>query len=119
MMHIDFPYQFDQLGRTGQCNKNKHIRDMIELVLFTSPGERLNRPDFGCGLLQLVFAPNNDITASTIQLTIQSSLNKWLGSLIDINNVSIQKEEEKLIIVVDYTVKKSKQGNTAIFTRAV
>ena len=58
-MNIDFPFHFDARGRTATPPTTDHIRDMIEQLLFTAPGERVNRPDFGSGLLQMVFAPNS------------------------------------------------------------
>ena len=76
-MNIDFPYQFDHRGRTAATDYENHIRDMIEQVLFTSPGERVNRPTFGSGLLQLVFAPNSDELAGTTQFLVQSALQEW------------------------------------------
>ena len=54
-MNLDFPYHFDSHGRTAAIDYDAHIRDLIEQVLFTAPGERVNRPDFGSGLLRLVF----------------------------------------------------------------
>ena len=56
---LDFPYHFDGRGRTATTGRDDHIRDLIEQVLFTAPGERVMRPDFGSGLLALVFEPNS------------------------------------------------------------
>ena len=83
-MNIDFPFHFDGRGRTAATDDDDHIRDMIEQLLFTSPGERVNRPDFGSGLLQLVFAPNSPELAAALQFTMQAALQRWLGDLIDV-----------------------------------
>ena len=83
-MNVDYPYRFDARGRTAETDTSDHIRDMIEQVLFTSPGERVNRPDFGSGLLQLVFAPNSPELAATVQFTTQAALQRWLGDLIEV-----------------------------------
>ena len=56
---LDYPYHFDGSGRSAATDEADHIRDLIEQVLFTSPGERVMRPDFGAGLLALVFEPNS------------------------------------------------------------
>ena len=82
MMHVDFPYRFDARGRTAETDEADHIHDLIEQVLFTSPGERVMRPDFGSGLLQLVFAPNSEVLAATTQVLVQSALQRWLGEWI-------------------------------------
>ena len=72
MMNIDFPFHFDGRGRTALTTDDDHIRDMIEQFLFTNPGERANRPDFGAGLLRLIFAPNSPELAAALKVTIQA-----------------------------------------------
>ena len=72
-MNIDSPFHFDNRGRTATTDDNDHIRDMIEQLIFTNPGERVNHPDFGSGLLQLIFAPNSPELAATLQFRCRSS----------------------------------------------
>ena len=84
MSYIDFPYQIDSRGRTAETDYADYIRDLIEQVLFTMPGERVNRPDFGCGLAQLVFTPNSEALANTTQALTQAALQQWLGELIQL-----------------------------------
>ena len=79
---LDFPYRIDGRGRTAGTGADDHLRDLIEQVLFTSPGERVMRPDFGCGLAQLVFEPNSVTLAATTQMLVQSSLQQHLSHLI-------------------------------------
>src|SRR5919205_1882945 len=88
-MNVDYPYRFDARGRTAETDTSNHIRDMIEQVLFTAPGERVNRPDFGCGLQRLVFAPNSDELAAASQFLVQGALQQWLGDLIELNDVEV------------------------------
>lgn len=95
-MHIDYPFSFDGRGRTAQTTPDDHIRDLIEQVLFTSPGERVNRPTFGSGVMQLLFAPNNDALASATQLTVQGALQQWLGDLILVESVDVENEDSTL-----------------------
>src|SRR4030095_7949177 len=71
MSQVDYPFSFDNRGRTSDTTTDEHIRDLIEQVLFTSPGERENRPTFGCGLNQLVFAPNSPELAAATQFLVQ------------------------------------------------
>lgn len=117
-MHIKFTYQFDDRGRTAETGEDAHIRDMIEQVLFTTPGERVNRPTFGSGLMQLVFQPNSDELAATIQFLVQGALQQWLGDLIEVNAVEAQNNDATLQITIVYTVRRSQQRQTAQFTRA-
>lgn len=99
---MDYPFHIDGRGRIGTTNEDDHIRDMIHQVLFTNPGERVNRPDFGCGLLQLVFMPNSDALATATQFTVQGALQRWLGDLIQVEQVQVRSEEERLEVTVVY-----------------
>lgn len=118
-MQIKYPYQFDSRQRTAGTTDDEHIRDMIEQVLFTSPGERVNRPTFGSGLLQLVFAPNSDALTAATQLTVQGALQQWLGELIQVEAVNVQNQESTLYVTVVYTIRRTQQRQTAQFTRGV
>ena len=95
-MQIDYPYEFDSRGRTAGTTDDEHIRDLIEEVLFTTPGERVNRPTFGSGVLQLIFAPNSEALAAATQMTVQGALQQWLGDLIQVEAVEVQSEDSKL-----------------------
>jgi phage baseplate assembly protein W len=119
MMNIDFPFHFDGRGRTATTDDDDHIRDMIEEFLFTNPGERVNRPDFGSGLLQMVFAPNSPEIASALQLTIQAGLQRWLGDVVLVQKVEVTSEEATLRIEIVYLVRRTQQQQTAQFTRSV
>ncbi len=118
-MNIDFPFHFDSRGRTATADDDDHIRDMIEQLLFTSPGERVNRPDFGSGLLQLVFAPNSPELAATLQFTMQAALQQWLGDLIEVQALEVTSEDSQLRVVLQYLTRRTNQTQVAQFTRAV
>jgi phage baseplate assembly protein W len=107
MIQVDFPYCFDSRGRTAGTDDADHIRDLIYQVLFTSPGERVMRPDFGSGLLQLVFAPNSGILAATTQMLVQSALQRWLGDLIAVEAVGVEAADAALRVTVQYVVRRS------------
>ena len=115
-MNIDFPYHFDGTGRTASADEHGHIRDLIEQVLFTSPGERVNRPTFGSGLMRLVFAPASDEMATATQFLVQGALQQWLGDLIQVNEVQVTHEDSTLRVVVQYVVRRTQQQQTAQFT---
>ncbi len=118
-MNIDFPYRIDNRGRTASTTYEDHIRDMVEEVLFTAPGERVNRPTFGCGLLQLVCAPNSTELAAATQYIVQGSLQQWLGDLIQVNSVTIESQDSTLRVNVVYTLRRTQQQQTAQFERQV
>jgi phage baseplate assembly protein W len=118
-MNIDYPFHFDQRGRTAATTEDDHIRDMIEQFLLTSPGERVNRPDFGSGLLQLVFAPNSPELATALQFVIQAGLQQWLGDLIEVKNLVVVSDDAELRIEVQYVVTRTQQTVTRTFTRSI
>jgi len=117
-MNIDFPFHFDSRGRTATTGDDDHIRDMIEQVLFTSPGERVNRPDFGSGLLQMVFAPNSPELASALQFTTQAALQRYLGDLIDLRELTVTAQDATLGVTVSYVVRQTQQSRTQTFVRS-
>jgi phage baseplate assembly protein W len=117
-VNIDFPFHFDQHGRTATTDDDDHIRDLIEQLLFTSPGERVNRPDFGSGLQQMVFAPNSVELAAALQFTTQAALQRYLGDLIDLQQLDVQAQDSTLTVTVNYVVRKTKQSRTATFERS-
>jgi len=99
---LDHPFYFDAKGRTATTDADDHVQDMIFQVLFTNPGERVNRPDFGCGLSQLVFMPNSDALATSTQFMVQGSLQRWLADVIQVEQVLVTNEEERLVVDVAY-----------------
>lgn len=117
-MNIDYPFHFDSRGRTATTGDDDHIRDMIEQFLFTNPGERVNRPDFGSGLLQLIFAPNSPELAATLQFTVQAGLQRWLGDLIEVQALEVRSEEAVLRVDLRYVVRRTQETRTATFTRS-
>src|SRR3954463_10753227 len=100
--YLDPPFRIDGRGRAATTDVDDHIRDMIYQVLFTSPGERVNRPDFGCGLRSLVFIPNSFALAAATQAIVKSSLQKWLEREIQVEQVEVEALEEQLIVKVVY-----------------
>jgi uncharacterized protein len=118
-MQIDYPFHFNGKGRTESAAPDKHIRDLIEQLLFTAPGERVNRPSFGTGIMQLVFAPNSAELAAATQFLVQGALQQWLGDKIQIEAVRIESHESSLNITVQYLIKRSQQRRMAQFSRSI
>jgi hypothetical protein len=104
MSTLDYPYHFDDRGRTAGTTEADHIRDLIEQVLLTSPGERVMRPDFGAGLLRQVFEPNSGTLAATTQFLVQSGLQQHLSNLIAVSGVTVENIDSTLLVTVRYTL---------------
>jgi phage baseplate assembly protein W len=114
-LNLAFPYALDASGHTAQTDALTHIGDMIEQILFTSPGERVNRPTFGSGTAQLVFAPDSDVLAATQQQAVQSGLQQWLSDVIRVQSVNVTADESTLTVTVSYQVIQSQQQQTKSF----
>lgn len=117
-MNIDFPFRFDSLGRTASTDDDDHIQNMIEQFLFTNAGERVNRPDFGSGLLQMIFAPNSQELAATLQFTVQAGLQQWLGDVIEVLDLNVESEDAELRVGIKYRVRRSQEVRSETFTRS-
>ena len=117
--NMDFPFHFDPRGRTAATGDDDHVRDMIEQLLFTSPGERVNRPDFGSGLLQMVFAPNSPELAAALQFTVQAALQRWLGDVIGVGALNVDSNDATLMVTLSYTVLATGEARTDTFARSV
>lgn len=115
MSDVDYPYHFDQLGRTATTGRDDYIRDLIEQVLFTAPGERVMRPDFGSGVLALVFEPNSITLAATTQALVHGALQQHLGDLIAVQAVEVTGIEGALQVEVRYTVLLDRTTHLATF----
>ncbi|MBI2767724.1 MAG: GPW/gp25 family protein [Chloroflexi bacterium] len=115
--NVGYPYTISGRGRTATTSDDAHARDLIEQVLFTAPGERVNRPDFGCGLLQLVFAPNSADLAAATQFLVQGALQQWLGDVLTAEAVTVEANDSSLRVTVQYVLRRTGERSTAEFTR--
>ena len=118
-MQVDYPFHFDGRGGTATTSSDDHIRDLIEQVLFTSPGERVNRPTFGSGLLRLVFEPNSTALAAMTQMSVQGALQQWLGDLIQLEAVQVENVDSVLEVIIQYVIRRTQQRQVAQFRRSV
>jgi Bacteriophage baseplate protein W len=99
---LDYPFSIAGDGRAALTLGDDHVLDMIEQVLFTAPGERVMLPDFGCGLLTLVFEPNSELLAASTELLVRASLQRWLGDLIDVRTVTVVANDSELVVNIEY-----------------
>ena len=117
-MSVAFPFHVDGRGRTAAADPDRHLRDLIEQVLFTAPGERVMRPDFGSGLLGLTFEPGGPELVATTQYLVQGALQQWLGHLIAVDAVEVSHLEGTLSVSVSYVVLRTEERTTATFSRS-
>lgn len=101
-LEVGFPFQLDTRGRAADPGWEQHVHDMVELVLFTAPGERVNRPDFGCGLLELIFAPETAEEVNVVQHLARAQLQRWLGDVITVESLTVDVQETTLTLNVEY-----------------
>lgn len=118
-MDIDYPFHFDAAGRTAITDPADHLRDLIEQLLFTSPGERVNRPDFGSGLLQLVFTPNSAELAAALQLAVQAAIDTWLGDVVSVEQLAVTSSDATLSVELRYSDRRTGESRTTTIERSV
>jgi uncharacterized protein len=118
-VNVDFPLQFDGRGRTATTGIDDHVRDLVEQVLFTVPGERVNRPDFGSGLLQLTFAPLSDELVGATQVLVQGALEQWLGDVVAVERVDVSHDDATLAVSVQYVVLLTGERRSDTFEQGV
>jgi hypothetical protein len=116
MSELGFPFDFDARGLSSGAAPDEHVRQLIEQVLLTAPGERVMRPDFGSGLQSLVFEPNGSVLAAATQMLVQSALHQHLGHLIAVDDVSIEQSESLLRVSVRYILLRDQDTRTAVVT---
>jgi len=118
-MNIDYPFHIDSRGRTAECNDAAHVRDMLEQLLFTNAGERVNRPDFGSGLMQLIFAPNSPELAAALQFTMRAAIQQWLGDVLDLQGLDVSSQDAILRITIRYALRRTGETRTETIERRV
>jgi uncharacterized protein len=117
--YLDFPLTFDVKGQSATTDADDHVRDMIYLVLFTAPGERVNRPEFGCGVKQLVFAPLSDALAAATEQLIHGALIRWLDPVISLEKVETRVDDATLEILVSYLRRDTGERREEVFRHPV
>ena len=103
-IEIAFPYTMDDRGRTAMAGYDDHVQQMLELLLLTRPGERVNQPTFGCGLLDQVFAPNSPEIAAALNVTIAAAISLWLRDVLSVTSLDVTAQGGQLIVNIGYTV---------------
>jgi uncharacterized protein len=116
---IAFPLHFDRRGGTAVASDDDHVRDLIEQVLFTAPGERVNNPNFGCGLLQLPFEPNGAQLQQTTEFLLRGALSQFLGNLIDVQSIVVERNDSTFSVTVSYVIRRSGTAQLATFEMSV
>jgi phage baseplate assembly protein W len=119
VIDIAVPYDLDARGRTATATAADHLRQMLEVLLFTSPGERVNRPEFGGGLRPLVFDPNSAELAAALRFNLQANLQRWMGDLLDLQDLAVANDDAALRVDIAYVVRRTGEIRTAQFNRAV
>ncbi len=117
-MAMRFPFHIGSRGSTAttDTSEDAYVRDLLEQVLLTTPGERVNRPDFGSGLLGMVFAPGGDVLQAALQASVQATLQRWLADLVMVQAVAVEVEESTLTVTVQYVVQRTQTQQLTRFS---
>jgi phage baseplate assembly protein W len=121
MARHDYAYPFHlnaASGQAAQASYEDHVEQMIRQVLLTDPGERIDMPEFGCGLRRLIFAPMSDALQATTKMLVLQSLNRWLSDQIQVQNVTVSKPGEEpdgqLLIEIDYVLIETRSSRSVL-----
>ncbi|MBN3753678.1 GPW/gp25 family protein [Paraburkholderia sp. Tr-20389] len=104
-----FPFHLDPgSGQAAQAPYTDHVDQMIRQILLTAPGERADLPEFGCGVRQMLFAPNSDALQASARLLVLQSLKRWLGDQITVQYVNVTNgpdgDDATMLIQIGYTL---------------
>lgn len=116
-MHPAYPFHIASSGLAATVGEEEHIKELIEQLLFTTPGERVNRPDFGTPFKQLVFQPTSAEMVTAVQFMIQGALQQWLGELIQVQAVQVITDDATLTVTIQYAIRQTQQTRVAQFSR--
>jgi len=117
MTHFGHPYRVDARGRTADATEPEHVRQLIESVIFTAPGERVNRPEFGSGAAQLVFGPATEELAAATRFLVQGALQQHLGHLVEVRDVQVAVHEATVTVTVVYVLRSTGEAHEATIER--
>jgi phage baseplate assembly protein W len=118
-MQIAFPYVFDRSQVTALATEPAHVRQMLEQLLFTMPGERVNRPDFGCGIQRMVFAPQSTEVVATLRALVESEIHRWLGDVLSLRRLDVTADEAILRVLVEYQLAPDETVRSERFERTI
>jgi hypothetical protein len=116
-MNIDFPFAIDGRGRTAEADPAEHVRDLLEQLLLTAPGERVNRPSLGSGLMHLVLEPSSQELAAATELLVQGAIQNWLGDLVEVEGVDVSSSDGLFEVTVRYRTRPDGESRTDVFRR--
>ena len=116
MTEVDFPYHVDGRGRTASTGDDDHLRDLIEQVLLTAPGERVMRPGFGAGVNRLVFEPNGPEMAAATRHLVEAALQRELGDRIAVQDLEVAQDEGTLSVEISYVALRTQTPLTITIT---
>lgn len=113
--YLSFPFGFTPAGSVASVDLEAHLRQRIEQVVLTAPGERVMLPEFGCGARTLVFQGNNDALAVATEFKIAKALQSTLGSQVMVNAVNVTSQEETLQVEIVYTKTRDLERERVVF----
>lgn len=114
---LSFPVRTDATGSVALVDGDREIVESIRLILATAPGERPMRPEFGCAIHDLVFAPADSTTAGQIAYEVRQSLERW-EPRIDLTDVVVDFAEAGngiLLIDIRYTLRNANDPRNLVF----
>jgi len=115
-LNVGFPFRMNNRGGTATVNEERHVKGMLEMLLLTTPGERVNRPGFGGGLNSLVFGPARQELAATIQHALRAEILQWLHDVIDLQELRVDCQDNQISVEVAYILRSDGSAQATQFS---
>ncbi|HZH03072.1 MAG TPA: GPW/gp25 family protein [Myxococcaceae bacterium] len=115
--NLHFPFQLGDRGVPLTANYLQTVRQQLEQLLFTVPGERVNRPRFGCGIQRLVFGSASPEAATAAEYVIKINIQEFMGELVKLDAVKVTAEDATLFVDILYTLRDTGEERAETFRR--
>jgi phage baseplate assembly protein W len=109
MSRIAFPYRLGPNGRTACVSEPEYLRQLLEQIVFVEPGERVNRPDFGCRLSGLTFASRKSEVTTAVEALVEGALRQWIGDQVQVRGVDVEVQESRVDVTISYFDAQSRE----------
>ena len=115
-LNLAFPFRLNSRGRSDTAGDERHVRGMLEMLLLTNAGERVNRPGYGGGLARLLFGPVSPELAVTLQQTLRAEVIQWLDDVVNLQDLDVAFDESRIVVTISYVLRSDGDLKTSQFS---
>lgn len=116
-MTMGFPFAFANTGRTRVPDAEQRLAELVEMLLFTIPGERVMRPTLGTPVSELLFEGMNDALDAALQVAVHAALSQNLAGIIDVREVEVTSNDTTIDVSIVYAPLGEQRSRAILFKR--